>query len=362
MSKAVAAIAGKYMTDPEEAVVGHRNAGAESVSHECYKVHARDRYLALRRILDFQRNVYGIVFCRTRAETQEVAAKLMRDGYSADALHGEMMQEQRDAVMKRFRARELQLLVATDVAARGLDVTHLTHVINYNLPDEPEAYTHRSGRTGRAGKAGTSIVIVNLREEFKLRTIEQIIKRKFTHKSVPGVREVCESQLLGLAERLKAVAVEQPLLDSLLPVLTAALAEMPPAELLKRVALLECGRFLADEKDLSDVPPGGGHPAPEAGEGLVGLEINLGRRNGLTPAGLISVINRATRGPMVRLGRIQIREQTSMFEVPAEAVPALEASLSRTVFEGRRVGVRITPGDVLESRPPHARFKRGHRQ
>lgn len=366
MSKQVAAIAGKYMRDPEEAVIGHRNAGSETINHECYKVHARDRYPALRRILDVQRNAYGIVFCRTRAETQEVAAKLMHDGYHADALHGDMLQEQRDAVMKRFRARELQLLVATDVAARGLDVNHLTHVINYNLPDEPEAYTHRSGRTGRAGKAGISIVIVNLREECKLRVIEQIIKKKFTYKSVPTVQDVCESQLLGLAERLKGAEMEDPQLEALVPAVKAALGDMPPDELLKRLIALECKRFW-NEGDLSAAghPGDGQHGAGArhgAGEGMTEMEINLGRMNGLTPAGLISVINRATHGPMVRLGKIRILEQTSSFEVPSEAVASLEASLNRGVYDGRRIGVRITPGDTRDPRRHDGRHRYGNRR
>ncbi len=360
MSKAVAAIAGKYMRNPEEVVVGQRNAGSENVSHECYKVHAKDRYPALKRILDFHRNVYGIVFCRTRAETQEVAANLMRDGYNADALHGEMMQEQRDAVMKKFRARELQLLVATDVAARGLDVTHLTHVINYNLPDEPEGYTHRSGRTGRAGKAGTSIVIVNMREEFKLRTIEQIIKKTFIHKTVPTLRNVCESQILGLVERLKGLDTAHPMLDSMLPVVTAALAEMTPDEVLKRFVLLECKRFWDEDKGLSEVTQGDRHQAFEPGArrgnpgDMVTMEINLGRRNRLTPAALITLINRATRGPMVRLGKIRIQEQISSFEAPLEAATDLEASLTRGTFDGRKIGVRIAPGDTITAPHPHA--------
>jgi len=203
MPKEVRKIANGYMHNTIEITIGKKNVGAENVSHICYMVQARDRYLALKRIVDYHPEVYGIVFCRTRRETQEVADKLMEDGYNADAIHGDLSQAQRDVVMNKFRIKHLHLLVATDVAARGLDINDLTHIINYNLPDELEIYTHRSGRTGRAGKLGTSIVIANLREKGKLKTIERQIGKKFSHNPVPLGKEICERQLFHLIDRME---------------------------------------------------------------------------------------------------------------------------------------------------------------
>ncbi|VAX28733.1 DEAD-box ATP-dependent RNA helicase DeaD (= CshA), partial [hydrothermal vent metagenome] len=217
MPKEVRKIANEYMHDPIEITIGKKNAGAENVNHICYIVQARDRYLALKRIVDYHPDVYGIVFCRTRRETQEVADKLMEDGYNADALHGDLSQAQRDVVMNKFRIKHLSLLVATDVAARGLDVNDLTHVINYNMPDELDIYTHRSGRTGRAGKFGTSIVIANLKEKGKLKTIEKMIGKKFAHLPIPLGKEICERQLFHLIDRMEKVEVDDSQIDSFLP-------------------------------------------------------------------------------------------------------------------------------------------------
>ena len=203
MPRGIEAIAHSYMKKPMEITVGTRNTGAENVSHQYYVVHAKDRYLALKRIADFYPDIYAIIFCRTRTETQEVADWLIKDGYNADALHGDLSQAQRDSVMNRFRGRSLQMLVATDVAARGIDVVDLTHIINYNLPDDIEYYTHRSGRTGRAGKSGISIVIVNIKEVFRIGQIEKQIGKKFQQAKIPTGVEVCEKQLLHLVEKLK---------------------------------------------------------------------------------------------------------------------------------------------------------------
>lgn len=203
MPKEIEQIARTYMHEPKEVVVGSRNEGAENVRHVYYMVHAKDKYPALKRIADYYPNIYGIIFCRTRRETQEIADQLIADGYNADSLHGELSQAQRDAVMQKFRLRNLQLLVATDVAARGLDVTDLTHVINYGLPDDIETYTHRSGRTGRAGKSGVSVAIVHSREKGKMRAIEKIIGKKFERGMVPTGEQICEKQLFNLADRIE---------------------------------------------------------------------------------------------------------------------------------------------------------------
>ncbi|OGV68575.1 MAG: hypothetical protein A2283_10880 [Lentisphaerae bacterium RIFOXYA12_FULL_48_11] len=362
MPKQVAAIAGKYMHNPEEIIVGQRNSGSEKVKHECYMVHAKDRYPALKRILDYYRDIYGIVFCRTRIETQEVAGMLMADGYNADALHGDMSQDQRDRVMKNFRNRSLQILVATDVAARGLDVNDLTHVINYNLPDEADGYTHRSGRTGRAGKEGISVAIVNMREEYKIHMIERIIRKKFEHKSVPSASQVCESRLVGLVEQIKQVKVDDKHVDRYMPVINAALVEMSKEEIIKRFVMLEGKRFLDYYKNAPDLNAGGSHShgaqnrqdkrgsyrqgndERSSDNEMVRLRVNIGSRNGLTPSDLISAINRATPGPMVRIGRIAIEEHESVFEISEADAEFLMPTLNEATYHGRDVRAVVERG------------------
>ncbi|MFZ2657627.1 MAG: DEAD/DEAH box helicase, partial [Victivallales bacterium] len=263
MPRQVAVIAAKYMTDPEEIVIGQRNAGAPNVTHECYTVHARDRYHALKRIIDCLPVFYGIIFCRTRLETQEVASQLMADGYSSDALHGDMTQDQRDRVMNNFRKRNVKILVATDVAARGLDVDDLTHVINYDLPGDPDVYTHRSGRTGRAGKTGISIVLVHMREDHKLRIIERIMNKRFEHKKVPTAKQVCEAKLVSMLEKIKKYdSAEMAELGLYLPKIYEILGDMSRDELIKRFILGEFSSYLEYYKDAPDlnVNVGHGHP------------------------------------------------------------------------------------------------------
>jgi ATP-dependent RNA helicase DeaD len=376
MPRQVAAMAGKYMHDPEEITLGQRNSGSDTVTHECYKVHAKDRYAALKHLIDFHPGLYGIVFCRTRAETQEVAARLTADGYNAGALHGDLSQDQRNTVMHAFRARTLQILVATDVAARGLDVTDLTHVINYSLPDEAELYTHRSGRTGRAGKAGASLAIINYHEEYKLRLIERVVRKQFVHKPAPTGRQICEAQLAALAERIRQTKADDTRLDAYMPLLSGALAEFSKEDLIRRFVLRECDRLLtyyAAAPDLNaGAPPHaarerrqggaryGRHDRREgpAGEGRpdragrndrfegrpARFRINLGGRNELTPAALITLINRHTRGPMLRVGRIHIMDQATVFEMMDEDARTVLPFLNRAVHNGRAVRVVAMEG------------------
>jgi len=253
MSREVAAIAANYMRNPVEITVGQKNVGAENVRHLYYMVQAKDRYPALKRIADMNPDIYAIIFCRTRQETQEVAAKLITDGYSADALHGDLSQGQRDHVMSKFRSKTMQMLVATDVAARGLDVSDLTHVINYNLPDDSANYTHRSGRTGRAGKMGISIVIINLRELFKIRDIENRLKRKFEAGQVPTGQQICERQLLNLIDTVNKVQVDHARIEPFLPAVHAKLADLDREELIKRFVSLEFNRFLEYYRNAPDL-------------------------------------------------------------------------------------------------------------
>ena len=365
MPRSVAAMAGQYLNDPEEILVGRRNAGAENVTHECYTVHARDRYPALKRLIDTRPGFYGIIFCRTRAETQDVSGRLLADGYGADALHGDLSQDQRDHVMSRFRRRQVQVLVATDVASRGLDVDDLTHVIHYDLPGDPDVYTHRSGRTGRAGKAGTSIVLVHLREHFKVRAIERLLNRAFEHKQVPTAREVCEVRLLRLLEEVRQGDPASPLLAPYAETIARALEGQTADEVARRFLLHSFGRVLTGYHEAPDLniaaggprhdraehrgPPGERdeqRPPPRhpAADGFVRMRVNVGGRNGLNPADLIALINRATRGPMLKVGRIRIMEQSSVFEVDAAGARTLLAGLNQANYAERAVRAVVEQG------------------
>lgn len=253
MSNEIAAIARTYMNNPVEITIGTKNASAENVSHIYHMVHSKDRYAALKRVVDYNPDVYGIVFCRTRQETKEVASSLMKDGYNAEALHGDLTQAQRDYVMQKFRDRNLSLLVATDVAARGLDVNDLTHVINFNLPDDSENYTHRSGRTGRAGKEGTSVSIIHTKEMGKVREIERVIKKRFEAKPVPTGKEICERQLFSMVERMHSADVNHEQIDPFMGNVSELLADLSKEDLVKRFVSLEFNRFLNYYKDNSDL-------------------------------------------------------------------------------------------------------------
>ena len=351
MPRQVAAIAKKYMSNAEEITVGTRNAGAENVSHEYLVVHAKDRYRALKSLADFYPDMYGIVFCRTRQETQDIADHLGKDGYRAEPLHGDLTQQQRDRVMKKFRARDLQMLVATDVAARGLDVNDLTHVINYSLPDDLGSYTHRSGRTGRAGKTGVSIALVNMREHNKVKFIEKQLGRKFVQRAVPTGADICEARLVGLMERLSQHVPETNVIDAILPKLCQSLEGVSREELLRRFASLELHRMLeyySKEPDLNAEPvrEGGGHAARKrqaAGGGLVELSMNVGKANHLTPKQLMSLVNVADRNSSIEIGRINITHLQSYFEVPRDAAQTVIESFAKSLvdFEGRRVSVTL---------------------
>jgi len=349
MPRQVAAIARKYMTEPEEITVGTRNAGAENVQHEFAVVHAKDRYRALKRLADYYPEMYGIVFCRTRQETQDIADHLSRDGYNAEPLHGDLTQQQRDRVMKKFRSRGLQMLVATDVAARGLDVNDLTHVINYSLPDDLGSYTHRSGRTGRAGKTGVSIALINMREHNKVRHIEKQLGRKFVQRAVPTGADICQARLIGLMERLSQVRPEPGLIDEILPDLCKNLEGVSREELLRRFASLELHRMLeyySKEPDLNAEPVHEviGHAARKrqaSAGGMAELMMNAGRLNGLTPKHLMNLVNAADRDSSVEIGRINISKLQTFFEVPrADAQNVIDSfSKSHIDLEGRRVSV-----------------------
>ena len=353
MSKEISSIARKYMDNPVEITIGTKNSSADNVSHAYYLIHAKDKYKVLKRIADFEPDIYGIVFCRTRKETQEVASKLIDDGYNADALHGDLSQMQRDAVMQKFRIKNLQLLVATDVAARGLDVDDLTHVINYSLPDDTEVYTHRSGRTGRAGKTGISISLVHLRERHNLQQIERMVKKPFKAIPIPTGTEICGKQLFHWLNKLETVATEHQEIERFLPEIKEKLAGLDREELLKRVVSLQFDRFLDDYRngeDIIDPVPDRENSFERSGRrgkheeypgNYTRLFINLGKSDGFYPEQLIELVNSNTKGRKVPIGKIDLLKTFSFFEVEAGYADDLIGALSNATFMDRRVAVEI---------------------
>lgn len=358
-------IAKKYMHNPLEFVVGHRNEGAANVNHIYYMVHARDKYLALKRVADNNPSIYAIIFCRTRRDTQEIADKLIQDGYNADALHGDLSQQQRDLTMKKFRDRVISILVATDVAARGLDVDDLTHVINYGLPDDTAVYTHRSGRTGRAGKTGVSVSIVHSREKSKIRDIEKIIGKKFERKEVPSPEHIIEKQLFNLAHRLEHVEVNDEHIDKYFTGVSRKLGWLSGEDLLKRVLSLEFNRLLeyyknapvievVEDKKPKKEKPERGENKPRnnkekdrrtAEKGMARVYINLGKADGFYAGNLIEIINKWVSGARVEVGRIDLLPGYSLFDVKKGDAKRVVASLKGSDFLGKRVYTEIADPD-----------------
>ena len=353
MPNEIAKIAKKYMHDPVEIVVGNRNEGSANVKHVYYMVNAKDKYLALKRIADDTPNIYAIIFCRTRRDTQEIADKLIADGYNADALHGDLSQQQRDIVMRKFRDRVITLLVATDVAARGLDVDDLTHVINYGLPDDTAVYTHRSGRTGRAGKTGVSVAIIHSREKGKLREIEKKIGKKFERKDVPTPEHIIEKQLYNLADRIEKVQVDDAEIDKYMPGVSRKLSWLSGEDLLKRVLSLEFNRLLEyykdaptidfiDEKPRKERPERGPRTDKEkdrrtAEKGMERLYINTGKNDGFYAGNLIDMLNHTVQGKRVDVGRIDLMPNYSLFDVPKSEARRVIEGLRGAEWMGKRV-------------------------
>ncbi|WP_158841712.1 DEAD/DEAH box helicase [Polaribacter sp. L3A8] len=343
----VESIARNYMTNPVEITSGQKNSGSENVSHEYYAVTERTRYPALKRIADLNPDIYAIIFCRTRRETQEVADNLIKDGYSADALHGDLSQAQRDSVMGKFRKKSIQILVATDVAARGLDVTELTHVINHKLPDQIENYTHRSGRTGRAGNKGISIVLVNGKEKGKLRQIEKIIQKKFVEGKVPSGKEICQNQLMNLIDKVVNIEVNETQINEFLPSIYAKLEDLDREELIKKFVSLEFNTMLAyyeNAKDLNDLSSRDNSRARTVNENMTRFFINIGRKDNLNPGKLIGLINDQNIGDKIEIGSIDILDTFSFFELDKNFEDqTLEAfSSNQPDFDGRSVNIEIT--------------------
>lgn len=356
MPQGIASITRKYMKNPKEIVIGKKNEGNKNIRHVYYMVQARDKYLALKRIADYYPNIYGIIFCRTRKETQEIADKLIQDGYNADSLHGELSQAQRDYVMQKFRIKNLQLLVATDVAARGLDVEDLTHVINYGLPDDVESYTHRSGRTGRAGKTGVSISICHVKEKGKIREIERIINKTFEKGEMPNGKAICEKQLLNLVDKIEKVKVNEEEIESLMPAIFRKLEWLEKEDILKRVVSLEFNRMIEYYKDANDLQivderssrnddrasgrKGDSRRGTNTEEGYTRFFLNFGKTDGLYPNQLIELINKCVPG-RVNVGKIDLRDSFSFFEVDNNEARRVMEKMNGFEIDGRRISVEF---------------------
>jgi len=373
MPQEMRSIAAKYMKNPIEISVGRINSGADNVSHEYFLVHARDRYEAFKRIADVNPRIYWIVFCRTRSETREVAENLIRDGYNADALHGDLSQDQRDVVMGRFRNRHLQILVATDVAARGLDVNDLTHIINYTLPDDPEIYVHRSGRTGRAGKKGISISIVHLKETGKLKMIERMLGKKIERKPVPTGRDICEKQLFNLVDKVEKVEVNTTDIENYLQVIFKKLEWLDREDLIRHFISVEFNRFLEAYQNAPDLNVEHEassrknreekfhtgerterkykeHNRPFNGNGDSGrwqrkdisfsrFFLNIGKNDQLGKKDIIQMINSQMPGKSVEIGQIEVLRNFSFFEIDDRFERDIQRAFHKVQFNGKRIGV-----------------------
>lgn len=347
MSKVMEKVTKQYLDDPVKIAVAKTNKAAENVKHFYYQVHARDKYELLKRLADINPDIYGIVFCRTRRETREIANKLMQDGYNADAIHGDLSQAQRDEVMGRFRKRHLQILVATDVAARGLDVNDLTHIINYHLPDDDEVYVHRSGRTGRAGKSGISIAIIHTRERNKLRDIERKSGINFRENQAPGGKDVCRKQLFALIDKIKNVEVDESQIEPFLPDIYQKLESLNREELIQHFVSAEFNRFLAyykNARDLNVMKRDRKSPRERRKNSFTRLFVNVGFKNGLNPHRLIGVINESLDSSSAEIGKIEIMKNFTFFEIEDEAANALIKALDGKVFEGITLKPEVSKG------------------
>lgn len=350
-------IAEKYMNNPIEITIGKKNIGAENVSHVYYAVHVRNKYLALKRIVDLHPNVYGIVFCRTRSETKTIADKLMQDGYNADALHGDLSQAQREFVMTRFRNKHLQILVATDVAARGLDVDNLTHVINYTLPDDNEAYIHRSGRTGRAGKKGMSVSILNSREHNRIKVLERLVNKQFEYQKLPDGEEICKKQLFNLIDKMENTTINQEQIEPFMDTIYKKLEWLSREELIKHFVAVEFNKFLDYYKNSEDINveirKNKLKDRPEKKErerehfksgsaGFTRFFISIGIKDGLTPPKMIGLINDSCCRRDIPIGKIDLMRNFSFFEVDSKFESLILSSFKKAKFNNASLKVEVS--------------------
>jgi len=373
MPTEVRRIAKKYMNEPFELTMGTKNTGNANIEHEYYLVRARDKYAAFKRIVDFNPDIFGIVFCRTKIETQDIAEALIKDGYNADSLHGDLSQQQRDKVMKRYRERNLQLLIATDVAARGIDVNDVTHVINYSLPDEVENYTHRSGRTARAGKTGVSISIINAKELGKIRQIERGLGKRFVKAEIPTGFDVCEKQLFSIVHKVHNVQVNEEQIEQYLPRIMEEFKDMTKEDFIKRFASIEFNRFLDYYKNAPDLNASieegrrersddrherGASSGPSA---YTRLFINLGSVDEFNRGDLLGYICNTTKISGRTVGKIDVKGVYSFFEVPNEEVEKVMSNFKEIEFKGRPVRIEISGEGTSDNRGGGERREGGYR-
>lgn len=358
MSKEVISISKKYMKDAKEIAVAKKNSAAKNVEHHIYDISSRHKYEALKRIADYNPNIYGIVFCRTRRQTKEITNKFINDGYNADAIHGDLSQGQRDEVMSRFRDKSLQMLIATDVAARGLDVEDLTHIINYSLPDDPEIYTHRSGRTGRAGKSGISIAISNSRESRKIKSIENKSQIKFLKKEVPTGKDICSKQLFKLIEKIEKVKVDNKQIEPYLDDIYKKLEWLSREDLIKHFVSAEFNRFLEyyknsnniNNKEVKSRSDSKFKNGKSNRNSFVNYSISIGRKKGISPIELISLINRVMKSNQIEIGKIDIRGDHTIFEMDKSLSTDLSKGIKKINFRGNDLSIEETD-DKIEARP-----------
>ena len=350
MSKEVKSISKKYMKDAKEISVSKINSGAKNIEHHIYSVSSRNKYEALKRIADFNPNIYGIVFCRTKRHTKDIANKFMAEGYNADAIHGDLSQNQRDEVMQRFRNKSLQILIATDVAARGLDVDDITHVINYSLPDDPEVYIHRSGRTARAGKSGISIAISNESERRKIKSIEKKGGIKFLNKEVPTGVEICSNQLYKMIDKIENVEVDEKQIKPFLNDIFKRLEWLDREELIKRFVSAEFNRFLNYYKESNRLQSKKSKKSEKKrgnGKSLTGFSINIGRKHRATPIDIISIINRALKSNDIEIGKIELNRYQTFFEIDKDFADELKSNIKKIDFRGNKI-ILDSPMDFEE--------------
>ena len=364
ISKEVKSISKRYMSDAKEISVSKINSGAKNIEHHIYNVSSRNKYEALKRIADFNPNIYGIVFCRTKRHTKDIANKFMAEGYNADAIHGDLSQNQRDEVMQRFRNKSLQILIATDVAARGLDVDDITHVINYSLPDDPEVYIHRSGRTARAGKSGISIAISNESERRKIKSIEKKGGIKFVNKDVPTGVEICSNQLYKMIDKIENVEVDEKQIKPFLKDIYQKLEWLDRDELIKRFVSVEFNRFLNYYKEANKLQSKRSKKSEKKRgnkKSMTGFSINIGRKHRATPIDIISIINRALKSNDIEIGKIELNRYQSFFEIDKDFADELTSNIKKIDFRGNDI-VLGTSIDFDEERPRRREERRKTRK
>ena len=364
MPKEVLKISKNYMKKPKKIQVDSKNEGVKDIEHNYYLVmNLKDRYQVLRRICDINPHIYGIIFCRTRRECKDISSKLVQDGYNADSLNGDLSQPQRDHVMNRFRKKQIQLLVATDVAARGLDVNDLSHIINYNIPDENQIYIHRSGRTGRAGKKGISIIIGSVRDKRKILSIQKTINKEIIKKEIPKGKDICEVQLMNLIDRIIHSEVNHDI-EKFIPSIMEKVSHLNREDLLKQLVSLEFSRFLSFYNNVADINSDEKKRNSNKGKAEKGFSrffINLGKKHNLQPQNLIGIINEFTNNKDISIGKIDIMTGFSFFEIPTKHEKEIRTTLEKFTWNNYKCGVELSKAINDDSKRKEKKYKKSRK-